>query len=646
MSNLQELQQERNKKLEAIETTGVSAYPANVLLSGERLSGVDAKKRIFSESEILSGNQNGKIENILVMGRIVSKRGQGKILFIDLKDEAGKMQVVIKIDIIGKEKIELFEKVVDVGDFFAFNGNLFITQKGEKSLEAKDFQMLSKALLPLPSTFYGIENEEEKLRKRYLDILLNPELKERFYRKAKFWNVVRNFLEERGFLSVETPTIETTTGGAEARPFQSFHNDYQMDVYMRIDIGELWQKRLLAAGFEKTYQIGKAYRNEGSSPTHLQEFTNCEFYWAYADYKDGMNMIKDLYRKIAIEVYGKTNFEITTNNITHIFDLADEWVDIDYQKHILEKTGVDVFVSSEEELKNKLLELNVKWDGDGRERLTDTLWKYCRKKISGPAFLINHPAYMSALSKHNLDGKTSQVFQPIIAGAEAGKGFSELNDPRVQRKNFERQKELLEAGDEEAMMPDFSFVEMLEHGMPPAFGYGFGERMFAFFEGVPIREVQMFPLVKPGEAGNKNKKKETKIAAIILNKEIKLEKWQELNTVAHLGAEFAGNNGKALFYKEYIETKDGKKINLNIQHAILLKQVENKNSIFEIIENAQKDNISVYGFTKEMLETTNDKKVEEITKTKNFVDIEFLGILVFAEMEKIKDLVKNTEIYK
>jgi lysyl-tRNA synthetase class 2 len=581
------------------------------------------------------------------MGRVMSKRGQGKILFIDLHDEAGKIQVVIKIDVIGKDKIELFEKVTDVGDFFAFAGNLFITQKGEKSLEVHDFQMLSKSLLPLPSTFYGIENEEEKLRKRYLDILLNPELKERFYRKAKFWKTVREFLEERGFIAVETLTVETTTGGAEARPFKSFHNDYQMDVYMRIDIGELWQKRLLAAGFEKTYQIGKAYRNEGSSPTHLQEFTNCEFYWAYADYQDGMKMIKELYRKIAIEVYGKTNFEITTNNITHKFDLSLEWVEVDYQKHILEKTGVDVFTASEEELKNKLLELNVKWDGDGRERLTDTLWKYCRKQISGPAFLINHPAYMSQLSKHNLDGKTSQVFQPIIAGAEAGKGFSELNDPRVQRKNFERQKELLERGDEEAMMPDFSFVEMLEHGMPPGFGYGFGERMFAFFEGVPIREVQMFPLVKPEVIENKNnKKKETKVAAIILNKEISLEKWQELNAVAHLGAEYAGSHGKVLFYKEFIETKDGKKINLNTQHAILLKEVLNKDAIFELIETAQKENVSVYSFTREMLETTNDKKVEEITKTKNYSEIEFLGILIFGEIEKVKELTKNCEMYK
>ncbi len=488
MADINELKAERIKKLVKLEVMGVNCYPPKIKLLGNRLSSEEARKMFY-----LGDVESEESNKVILAGRVMTVRGQGKILFIDISDEQGKFQVVLKEDVLGVEKLKIFFENIDAGDFVAFVGNLFITKRGEKSLEASDWQILSKSLLPLPSTFYGLEDEEEMLRKRYLDFALNKEKREMFVRKAKFWSTVRNFLEARNFLAVETPTIETTTGGAEARPFKSFHNDYDMEVFMRIDIGELWQKRLLAGGFEKTYQIGKAYRNEGSSPTHLQEFTNCEFYWAYADYHDGMQMIKDLYREIAKEVYGKTNFTIGQ----HTFDLANEWQEIDYRGHILEKTGVDVFASSEEVLKKKLIELNVKWDGEGRERLTDTLWKYCRKQISGPAFLVNHPAYMSALSKHNLDGMTSQVFQPIIAGAEAGKGFSELNDPRVQRVNFERQKELLEAGDEEAMMPDFSFVEMLEHGMPPAFGYGFGERMFALFEGVPIREVQMFPLVKP-----------------------------------------------------------------------------------------------------------------------------------------------------
>lgn len=484
MSDLFELKAERERKLNNLVSLGIDCFPSKITLPGERIKSLDAKKML---------EEGRTSEPVLVAGRIMTIRGQGKILFVDLQDEAGKIQIVLKKDVLGEEKINLFFDNLDAGDFVAFTGNLFVTQRGEKSLEAGDWQILTKTVLPIPSAFYGLENEEERLRKRYLDILLNPELKERFYRKAKFWKTVRNFLEDRGFVEVETPTIETTTGGAEAKPFKTFHNDYDLDVFMRIDIGELWQKRLLAAGFEKTYQIGKAYRNEGSSPTHLQEFTNCEFYWAYSEYKEGMQMIKDLYRKIAEEVYGKTEFTIGA----HTFDLNNEWVEIDYRGEILKRTGIDAFTATEEEMKAKLKELGVVWDGDGKERLTDTLWKYCRKQISGPAFLINHPAFISQLSKHNPDGLTSQVFQPIIAGAEAGKGFSELNDFRVQRANFERQKMLLEQGDEEAMMPDFSFVEMLEHGMPPAFGYGFGERLFAFFEGVPIREIQMFPLVKP-----------------------------------------------------------------------------------------------------------------------------------------------------
>lgn len=495
MSDLSDLKNERLRKLENLKLLGINCYPAKISLNGERILSNIAIEKI----------DKGVQDEVLLAGRVMTIRGQGKILFVDISDEAGKFQVVLKEDVLN-EKHALFFDNIDAGDFVAFTGKLFVTQRGEKSLEAHDWEILTKSLLPLPSSFYGLENEEEKLRKRYLDFAMNPELRERFYRKAKFWKTVRDFLEERNFLAVETPTIETTTGGAEARPFKTFHNDYDVDVYMRIDIGELWQKRLLAGGFEKIYQIGKAYRNEGSSPTHLQEFTNCEFYWAYADFNDGMKMIQDLYKKIALEVYGKTEFEITTNNITHKFDLNDEWKKIDYRQEILDKTGIDVFTANEDQIRNKLIELNVKWDGDNKERLTDTIWKYCRKQISGPAFLINHPSYISQLSKHNSDGLTSQVFQPIIAGAEAGKGFSELNDSEVQRANFENQKKLLEAGDEEAMMPDFSFVEMLEHGMPPAFGYGFGERLFAFFEGVPIREVQMFPFVKPEQDLKINKK--------------------------------------------------------------------------------------------------------------------------------------------
>jgi len=262
---------------------------------------------------------------------------------------------------------------------------------------------------------------------------------------------------------------------------------------LRISIGELWQKRLMAAGYTKTFEIGRAYRNEGSSPEHLQEFTNLEFYLAYADYHDGMKLVRDLYRELALKVFGTTKF--TTRG--HTFDLADEWVEIDYVEEIRRQTSIDVLHSSKTEMESKLQELGVKYEGDNKERLTDTLWKYCRKQISGPAFVINHPVLIAPLAKKVEGREVVERFQPILAGSEIGNGYSELNDPEEQAKRFGEQQKLLEGGDEEAMMPDYEFVEMLEYGIPPTCGFGFGERLFAFLIDKPLREVQMFPLMRP-----------------------------------------------------------------------------------------------------------------------------------------------------
>lgn len=489
MSSLEQLQADRVAKISILESAGINPYPAAITLSGERVSSQEAK-HILEKNEGVSESENAALS--ILTGRVLTVRGQGKILFVDVSDQTGKLQCVLKIDVLGAESMELFSKVVDAGDFFAFSGILFITNRGEKSLEVKSWQILAKALLPMPSQWYGLENEEEAMRKRYLDFAMNPEKKELFHKKALFWQVVRIFFVQRNFLEVETPTLETTTGGAEARPFKTYHNDFDIDVYMRICVGELWQKRLMAGGFEKTFEIGRAYRNEGSSPEHLQEFTNCEFYMAYADYKDGMKLVRDLYIKIAQEVFGKTEFVMKG----HTFNLAHEWPEIDYATEIMRQTGIDIWTATDEEIKDKLRELSVRYDGENRERLTDTLWKYCRKNISGPAFLVNHPLLVAPLAKPNSDGRTAQQFQPIIAGSEVGRGYSELNDSRVQRDNFTQQQKLLDAGDEEAMMPDWEFIEMLEHGMPPTCGFGFGDRLFAFLAGLPIRETQLFPLTK------------------------------------------------------------------------------------------------------------------------------------------------------
>ncbi len=432
--------------------------------------------------------------SLSLAGRIMAIRGQGAILFTVLNDGTDSFQSVFKKDELDENLFNLFVDAVDVGDFISVTGTFFTTQKGEKSLLVKGWNILSKSLLPMPEKWAGIQDEELRLRKRYLDLLMDKEARDLFYKKSKFWEATRNFLKKEGFLEVETPTLEITTGGAEARPFKTHHNDYDLDVYLRISVGELWQKRLMAAGFPKTFEIGRVYRNEGSSPEHLQEFTNMEFYWSFADYNDGMRLVENLYKHVAMEVFGTTIF--TTRG--HTFDLGHEWGKVDYVSHVEEHTGINVLTATEKEMEAKLRELGVEYTGNNRERLMDTLWKYCRKKIGGPAFLINHPKLVSPLAKSLPDDpERTERFQVLLAGSEVGNGFSELNDPIDQRARFELQEKLIERGDDEAMMPEWEFVEMLEHGMPPTCGFGFGERLFAFLADKPIRETQLFPLVKP-----------------------------------------------------------------------------------------------------------------------------------------------------
>ncbi len=487
--SLEDIRNIRLQKLAKIKAAGIDPYPAT---SARTHSIFDAISNFdtFVASE----------EKVTLAGRIMSQRIQGGLAFLDIFDGSGKFQVLIKKDDAEDEAFDFFVEVADIGDFAEFSGTLFSTKTNQKTLKAKNWRMLSKALLPLPEKWHGLQDPEEKLRKRYLDMLFDPEAQDLFKKKAAFWEATRNFLKDRGFLEVETPTLEVTTGGAEARPFKTHHNAHGLDVFLRISVGELWQKRLMAAGFPKTFEIGRIYRNEGSSADHLQEFTNMEFYMAYAGFFEGMILVKEMCREIAEKVFGTTKFSTRGHN----FDLSDEWKEIDYIEEIKKQTGIDINKSSEKEIIKKLQELKVEYEGDNLERLTDSLWKYCRKNIAGPAFLVNHPKMIAPLAKSNYQSNsdqsdTVQRFQVILAGSEVGNGYSELNDPIEQRKRFDEQQNMIEHGDEEAMMADFEFVEMLEYGMPPTCGFGFGERLFAFLVDKPVRDVAMFPLVRPKE---------------------------------------------------------------------------------------------------------------------------------------------------
>lgn len=476
-----ELKKVREDKVKILEKAKMDCYPAKV-------------PHDFDLGYVRENFESLQDKTVSVAGRIMAIRGQGAIFFVVLKEGSAEFQAVFKKDSIEESKFNLFGEAIDIGDFISVTGELFTTNRGEKSLLVKDWIIASKSILPLPEKWHGLVDNDERFRKRYLDIATDTEIYNLFIQKSKFWEVTRDFLKNNSFLEVETPTLEITTGGAEANPFKTHHDDYDVPVYLRISVGELWQKRLMSAGFPKTFEIGRVYRNEGSSPEHLQEFTNMEFYMAYANYKDGMKLAEDLYKTIAIEVFGTTKF--ATRGFE--FDLSGDWPVIEYVPYVLEKTGINVLEATEAEMKNKLDELGVKYEGENRERLTDTLWKYCRKTISGPVFLIHHPKIVSPLSKTLPENPLlTERFQIIIAGSEAGNGFSELNDPVDQRQRFELQQKLIERGDKEAMMPEWEFVEMLEHGMPPTCGFGFGERLFAFFVDKPIREATLFPLMKP-----------------------------------------------------------------------------------------------------------------------------------------------------
>ena len=505
MTSLQDIQKVRQEKIELLKKAGMEAYPARVL---REISLKDARQK-FTELSITLPEQISE-KQFTVAGRIMAIRGQGAILFAVLDDgsgvsannnpveanatQVGRLQIVIKKDVMNADLFDLFSSAVDIGDFISVTGKLYVTKRGEQSILADSWVMATKSLSPLPDKWHGLQDEDARFRKRYLDFVMNPSMRDLFAKKSLFWQVTRRELISAGFLEVETPTLEVTTGGAEATPFKTHHNDFDLDVYLRISVGELWQKRLMAAGFDRTFEIGRVYRNEGSSPDHLQEFTNMEFYASWMDYKEGIKFTENLIKKLAKEVFGK--YEFSTRG--HSFNLDGEWKVIEYVDTVKEMTGIDVLTASVEEMKATLDKLHVKYDGDNKERLTDTLWKYCRKRISGPAWLIHHPKLVSPLSKSVVGRpELTERVQLILAGAEVTNGFSELNDPIDQRSRFELQQKLIERGDSEAMMPEWDFVEMLETGMPPTFGFAYGDRLFAFLSDKTGREIQMFPLMKP-----------------------------------------------------------------------------------------------------------------------------------------------------
>lgn len=481
----EDILQTKLDKLKQIRDFGMDPYP-------------EKSQRDFSNAQVLEKFSQIGGKNITLVGRIRSLRPMGGSAFANIEDESGKMQLFLNKGNMDENLFKLFVKNVELGDFLQVAGELFLTKTEEKSLKVTDWKMLSKNIRPIPTEHFGIKDEEELLRRRYLDLMTNSETRELFRKKNVFWQTVRGFLTTEGFLEVQTPVLEHTPGGADAEPFVTHHNALDQDFFMRISL-ELPLKRLLVGGYEKVFELGRVFRNEGIDRQHLQEFDHMEFYWAYGDLEKGMQMSEKMYKEIVFKVLGKYEHEYEKNTI----DWSKNFPRVDYFEEFKKETGIDLNDEIKlEQLWKKADELKIKYDKTyGKGKMIDTIYKKTvRLKLIQPCFLVGHPIEVSPLAKKDpLNSKRVLRFQIVAGTAELCNAFAELNDPLDQRARFEDQMKLREAGDSEAQMIDEDFVEALEYGMPPAFGFGLSERLFAFLLNKSVRECVIFPPMKNKE---------------------------------------------------------------------------------------------------------------------------------------------------
>jgi len=484
MATIDEIRKNRIKKLKAIEVAGFLAYPGQTKRThncGE--ASKDFNKLIRAKKEII------------LAGRIMSLRQHGGLVFSNIKDGTGQVQILFKKDRLGEKGYQFFLDNFDIGDFIETRGNLFKTKKGEKTLEIADYKILAKSLLPLPEKWHGLKDVEERYRKRYLDLIFNPEVKKKFELRSKIIKEIREFLEKEGFLEVETPILQPIYGGAKAKPFKTHLNALDVDLYLRIS-PELYLKRLLVGGFEKVYEIGKCFRNEGVDRAHNPDFTMLEFYWAYADYKDLMKFSEKMFSVLLKNLFGKLEIEYEGKKI----NFKTPWPRIEFNQLIKKYTKINLDEIHIQALKKEAKKLGIEPKGEKAEIADDIYKKICRSKIWQPTFILHHPAGAFPLAKslHKNPAKTAN-FQLVIADIELINAFSELNDPTEQKKRFEEQEKIFKAGFEEAQRMDKDYVEALVYGMPPAAGLGMGiDRLAALLtDSHSLREIILFPTMRP-----------------------------------------------------------------------------------------------------------------------------------------------------
>ncbi|SDG72963.1 lysyl-tRNA synthetase, class II [Selenomonas sp. WCT3] len=503
--DLNEMLKVRREKMEAFKEIGVAPF-------GHRYEVTDYAEDIKKNNDGLEGDEEGPEVNIA--GRLMAIRGHGKASFCTLNDRTGNIQVYFKIDVLGEEKYKQQFRKLDIGDIVGIRGVVFKTHRGEVTVRVEDFELLSKSLRPLPEKFHGLQDVDIRYRQRYLDLIMNQDVRETFRRRTKTINSIREYLDERGYLEVETPVLSTIAGGAAARPFITHHNTLDIDLYLRIAT-ELNLKRLIVGGLDRVYEIGRIFRNEGMDVRHNPEFTSIEFYQAFADYTDMMDLTEGIVVNAAMKVLG-----------TPVINYQGVEIDLSKVKRISmndavkEATGKD-FMSCEtvEEARKMADEIGVPYEerhGIGgilnaafEEKVEETLMQ--------PTFITGHPTEISPLAKRNADDpRITDRFEFFIYGRELANGFTELNDPIDQKGRFEDQLKQREAGDDEAHGMDEDFVMALEYGLPPTGGVGIGiDRLVMFLtDAASIRDVLLFPTMKPLNAPVHIERPENPAAAV------------------------------------------------------------------------------------------------------------------------------------
>lgn len=463
---------------------------------------VDRFERTHSTTDVRSGKVGSYVK---MAGRIMLFRKMGKLTFLHIQDYYGRIQVILKLDELGENQYKLFSKITDTGDFIGVEGEVFITKTGELSVLAKKYTFLSKALRPLPDKWHGLKNVELKYRKRYLDLIMNEETRERFAFRSDFIKSLREFYFENKFSEIETPILCNTPSGALAKPFKTYHNALGTDVYLRI-APEIFLKEAIIGGYEKVFEIARSFRNEGIDPSHLQDFTMVEHYCAYWNFEDNMRFTEQLFSSIIQKLKKTLKIKIPNRNGEIIeVDFSGPWKRVDFKTLLINDCGIDIdkhttVESLREEIKRKNIKID-KMEKLGRGNLIDALYKaVSREKLVNPVFLINHPIDISPLARKNdANPLITDRFQLVVNGWEVVNAYSELIDPIEQRKRFEEQTKFRETGDEEAMMKDFEYVEAMEYGMPPISGWGMGvDRMVALLTSQSnLKDVVLFPLLKP-----------------------------------------------------------------------------------------------------------------------------------------------------